>query len=179
MLDAIVDNYFVILEAAGERILKLEDTVIDNPAPAALQSIYKLKRQMIDLRRAVWPLRDAINGLLRGESQLIHESTTIYLRDVYDHTIHTIDTIESYRDMISGMLEIYLSNNANKLNQIMKVLTIITTIFIPLSFIAGIYGMNFDIMPELHWRWGYFVALGGMLVIALIMLRAFRKRKWL
>lgn len=179
LLDAIVDNYFIILEKLGERIQDLEDIVADAPTPATLRQIHKLKREMIFLRRAVWPLREVINGLQRCESPLMKPATLVYLKDIYDHTIHTIDTIEAYRDMLSGMLDIYLSTNSNRLNQIMKVLTIIATIFIPLTFIAGVYGMNFDNMPELKWQSGYFIVVGGMILIGLIMLAMFRRKKWL
>ena len=134
---------------------------------------------MIFLRKSVWPLREVISGLERTESSLIEESTGIYLRDVYDHSIQVIDTIETFRDMISGMLDIYLSSISNKMNEVMKLLTIIATIFIPLTFIAGIYGMNFAYMPELQWRWGYFGVLFIMAVVSITMLIYFRKKKWL
>ena len=134
---------------------------------------------MISLRRSVWPLREVINGLHRNESGLIEHTTQIYLRDVYDHTIQVIDSVESYRDMVSGLLDIYLSSVSNRMNEVMKVLTIIATIFIPLTFVAGIYGMNFENMPELGWKWGYTAVLFLMLVIAVLMLIYFRKKKWL
>jgi magnesium transporter len=134
---------------------------------------------MIFLRKAVWPLREVINGLERGESSLVKESTKVYLRDVYDHTIQAIDTIETYRDMVSGMLDIYLSSVSNRLNSVMKVLTIIATIFMPLTFLAGIYGMNFKYMPELEWRWGYPLAWLIMVGIGISMLIYFRKKRWL
>ena len=134
---------------------------------------------MIFLRKAVWPLREVISSLTRGESALVQESTRIYLRDVYDHTIQVIDSIETFRDMVSGMLDIYLSSVSNRLNAVMKVLTIITTLFMPLTFIAGIYGMNFKSMPELEWPWGYPVVLLVMFGIGLSMLVYFRRKKWL
>jgi len=178
LIDAIVDNYFIILEGTGEKIEEMEEILIANPTPNTLQGIHNLKRDMIFLRKSVWPLREIISGLERTESSLIEESTGIYLRDVYDHSIQVIDTIESFRDMISGMLDIYLSSISNKMNEVMKVLTIIATIFIPLTFIAGIYGMNFYI-PELQFCWGYFAALFIMAVVSIIMLIFFRKKKWL
>ncbi len=179
LVDAIVDNYFTILEKIGEKVEFLEEELVSNPTPETLQTIHNLKRELIFLRKSVWPLRELISGLQRGESPLIKESTKIYLRDVYDHTIQVIDTIETLRDMVSGMLDIYLSSISNKMNEVMKVLTIIATIFIPLTFIAGIYGMNFAFMPELGLNWSYPLILIVMLVIGVSMLIYFRKKKWL
>ncbi len=179
LIDAIVDNYFTILEKLGQEIESVEEEVVAEPTENTLQQIHSLKREMISLRKSVWPLRELISGLQRSESDLIKESTDIYLKDVYDHTIQIIDTIESFRDMVSGMLDIYLSSLSNKMNAVMKVLTIIATLFIPLTFVAGIYGMNFKYMPELEWRWGYAAALLVMLVVAAIMLIYFRRKKWL
>lgn len=179
LLDSIVDNYFIILEKLGERIELLEEKLITNPVPETINLIHKLKREMIFLRRSVWPLREVIGSIERGESSLIKGSTNIYLRDVYDHTIQVIDTIETFRDILSGMLDIYLSSVSNRLNAVMKVLTIIATIFMPLTFIAGIYGMNFKYMPELEWRLGYPVILLTMVSIGVLMLVSFRKKKWL
>ena len=179
LLDSIVDNYFIILERLGEKIEFLEEKLVTQPTPETLQIIHHLKRDMIFLRKAVWPLREVISSLERGESSLIKESTRIYLRDVYDHTIQTIDTIETYRDMVSGMLDIYLSSVSNRLNSVMKVLTIIATIFMPLTFLAGVYGMNFKFMPELEWRWGYAFIWLVMVGIGVFMLLYFRKKRWL
>src|SRR4030043_479558 len=179
LLDSIVDNYFIILEKLGEKIEFLEEKLVARPIPETLQTIHHLKREMIFLRKTVWPLREVISGLERKESSLIMESTKIYLRDVYDHTIQTIDTIETFRDMVSGMLDIYLSSVSNRLNSVMKVLTIIATIFMPLTFLAGIYGMNFKYMPELEWRWSYPVIWLIMVGIGISMLIYFRKKKWL
>ncbi len=182
LLDAIVDNYFLILEKLGERIETLEVSLIKDPSPKTIQAIHKLKREMIVLRKSVWPLREVVNGLereSRSKSPLIKKETSIYLRDVYDHTIQVIDNIETSRDIVSGMVDIYLSSVSNRLNEVMKVLTIIGTIFIPLTFITGIYGMNFEHMPELEHPLGYFTILGGMLVLAILMLIYFRKKKWI
>ena len=179
LLDAVVDNYFFILEKSGEKIEELEDKVVLQPKPETLQEIHKLKRGMIFLRRSVWPLREVISNLERGESALIQESTRIYLRDVYDHTIQVIDSVETFRDMLSGMHDTYLSSISNRMNEIMKVLTIIATIFIPLTFVAGIYGMNFKFMPELDWRWGYFAVWSIMVAVAVLMIFYFKKKKWL
>jgi len=179
LLDSIVDHYFIVLEQVGEEVEFLEEELVTNPTPETLQTIHNLKRDMIFLRKSVWPLREVIGALERGESPLVQESTGIYLRDVYDHTIQVIDTIETFRDMISGMLDIYLSSVSNRMNEVMKVLTIIATIFIPLTLIAGLYGMNFKYMPELEWRWGYPMVWLVMLVIGILMLVYFRRKKWL
>ena len=179
LIDAIVDNYFIIIEKLGEKIENLEDKVISRPKPANLRVIHKLRRDLIFLRKSVWPLREVISILQRGESSLILESTNVYLRDVYDHTIQVIDTVETLRDIISGMLDIYLSSASNRMNEIMKMLTIIATIFIPLTFITGIYGMNFQNMPEIKWVWGYPVVLLGMLIIGIVMVIYFKRKKWM
>ena len=179
LMDAIVDNYFILLEQIGEDIEDLEEELLSNPKPETAQEIHALKRELIFLRKSVWPLREVISALERGETPLIHEKTTIFLRDVYDHTIQVIDTVETFRDMVSGMVDIYLSSVSNRMNEVMKVLTMIATIFIPLSFIAGVYGMNFKFMPELEWHWSYFVVLGVMVVLGVIMLFWFRQKRWL
>lgn len=179
LLDAVVDNYFFILEKSGEQIEELEDKVVSEPKPETLQEIHKLKRGMIFLRRSVWPLREVINSLERGESSLIQETSRIYLRDVYDHTIQVIDSVETFRDMLSGMHDTYLSSISNRMNEIMKVLTIIATIFIPLTFVAGVYGMNFKFMPELEWQWGYFAVWLIMVGVAVVMVAFFKRKKWL
>lgn len=179
LMDAIVDNYFTILEKMDDEIEDIEEELVSDPSPETLQAIHRLKREMIMLRRSVWPLREAIHVLERSESPLIQQSTNLYLRDVYDHTIEVIDTIETMRDILSGMVDIYLSGIGNRMNEIMKVLTIFGAIFIPLTFLAGVYGMNFHFMPELGWRWGY----GGFWIIALLiagwLLLYFRRKKWL
>jgi magnesium transporter len=179
LLDAIVDNYFIILEKIGEQIEFIEERLVVNPASETLNTIHKLKREMLLLRKSVWPLREVISSMERGESPLIKGSTKIYLRDVYDHNIQIIDTIETLRDMLSGMLDIYLTSISNRLNAVMKVLTIIATIFMPLTFLAGIYGMNFKYMPELEWTWGYPLILLIMFSIGVSMLFYFKRKKWL
>jgi magnesium transporter len=179
LIDAIVDNYFLVLERIGERIEEIEDEVVANPAPETLQALHQLKRQMIVLRKSVWPLREVISRLERWESPLISKATDIYLRDVYDHTIQVIDAVETFRDMLSGMLDIYLSSVSNRMNEVMKVLTIIATIFIPLTLVAGLYGMNFKYMPELEWPWSYPSVLLVMLAIGVVMLFYFRRKRWL
>ncbi|MEF9427055.1 MAG: magnesium/cobalt transporter CorA [Candidatus Mariimomonas ferrooxydans] len=179
LVDAVVDNYFIILEKLGENLEDIEDELVTEPTPETLVDIHNMKREMIFLRRSVWPLREVISALERGESALIKEPTRIYMKDVYDHTIQVMDTIETFRDMLSGMLDIYLSSVSNRMNEVMKVLTIIATLFIPLTFIAGIYGMNFRYMPELEWRRGYPVLLLVMAGISISMLFYFRRKKWL
>jgi len=179
LIDAVVDNYFAVLEKTGEKIADIEDTLIANPEPATLKDIHDLKRQIISLRKSVWPLREVVDRLERGESKLVNKATRLYLRDVYDHTIQVIDSIETFRDMLSGMLDIYLSSISNRMNEVMKVLTIIATIFIPLTLVAGVYGMNFAYMPELASPWGYPLVLLAMLAIGIVMLFYFRKKKWI
>jgi magnesium transporter len=179
LIDAVVDNYFLILEDVGEDLEALEDELITSPAPDTSQQIHEMKRDMIFLRKSVWPLREVISRLARSESEIFEESTEIYLRDVYDHTVQVIDTIETFRDILSEMLDIYLSSISNRMNEVMKVLTIIATIFIPLTLVTGIYGMNFEYMPELRWHWGYPAVLLFMLFVGMVMILYFRKRGWL
>ena len=179
LLDAIVDYYFVILEKQGDRIEFLEEELVTNPDTKTLQEIHHLKSETLFLRKAIWPLREVIGALERGESPLIQQSTSVYLRDVYDHTIQAIDTVETFRDMVSDLLDIYLSSVSNRMNAIMKVLTIIATIFIPLTFVVGVYGMNFRYMPELEWQWGYPLVWTVMIGMVVCMLIYFRRKKWL
>ena len=174
-----MDNYFVVLEKLGDRIESLETELIENPTQKTVQKIYQLKRELIFLHNAVWPLREVVSSLGKQESPLIREATAPYLRDVYDHVIHVIDSVDIYREMISGMLDMYLSSVSNRLNQVMKVLTVIATIFMPLTFIVGLYGMNFKHMPELDWRYGYPAVLVVMAVIAGFMVCYFKRKKWL
>ncbi len=178
LIDSIVDNYFVILEKIGEQIESLEEELVTHPTPQTLHHIHNLRREMILLRKSIWPIREVISSLERAGSSLVKESTNIYLRDVYDHVIQVMDTIDTLRDVLSGMLDTYLSSISNRMNEVMKVLTIIATIFIPITFVAGIYGMNFQYMPELEWRVGYFTILGVMAAIALTMVAYFRTKKW-
>jgi len=179
LIDNVVDNYFFVLEELEERIEYLEDDLVTQTSPVNLQAIHNLKRELIVLRKSLWPLREAISTLERTDSELITASTHIYFKDIFDHIIAIIDTVETYREMLSGMLDIYLSTVSYKLNEVMKVLTIIATIFMPLTFLAGLYGMNFKYMPELEWRFGYFGILIVMLGIALLMLKYFKNKKWL
>jgi len=178
LIDTIVDEYFIVLEHLGERMETLEDALVTNPASKTLREIQLLKRDLTSIRRSIWPLREVLNSMQREGSALITETTRVYLRDVYDHAIHAIDTLEIFREMISGMFDIYLSSASNRLNEVMKVLTIIATIFIPLTFIVGLYGMNFRYIPELNWRWGYPSVLLLMAAISGYMLYFFKKKKW-
>lgn len=178
LVDAVVDHYFVILEKIGERIEELEESLTRNAQPETMQEIHRLKREMLFLRKSIWPMRESISGLEKSESVLVKKATLKYLRDVYDHTIQIIDTVETFRDMLSGMHDAYLTNISNRMNEVMKVLTIIATIFIPMTFIAGIYGMNFKFMPELDWRWGYFAVWGMIVAVAVIMIFYFKRKKW-
>jgi magnesium transporter len=178
ILDSCIDNYFPALEKYGEQIETLEDQVIIRPGNQFVAEIHETKRDLLILRRAVWPLREAVNSLIREPSQLITDETRIYMRDCYDHTIQVIDLLENYRDIAGDLIEVYLSSISNRLNEIMKILTIFTTIFIPLTFIAGVYGMNFRNMPELNWHYGYLYVLGIMAALTLGMLFYFRKKGW-
>jgi len=179
LMDTLVDNYFIILESFGEKIEDIEEILLTNPQSGTLHKIHNLKWNLLFMRKSLWPLREAINNLIRSESALVKKSTFLYLRDLYDHTIRVVDIIETLRDITSGMLEIYLSSISNKMNEVMKVLTIIATIFIPLTLVAGIYGMNFEFMPELHMKWTYPAVLLFMLGVGVGMVFYFKRKKWL
>ena len=179
IVDAVVDNYYIILEKINEKIEDIEEELVTNPNPKTLQSIHYLKRETLSIRKSIRPLRDIIVSMERGESPLIQDSSQVYLRDLHDHSIQIIETVETLRDMISGMLDIYLSSVSNKMNEVMKTLTIFAAIFIPLTFIAGLYGMNFEYMPELRVRWAYPTLLGIMFVIGMSFVIYFKKKKWL
>lgn len=179
LFDAIVDNYFAVLEMLGERIEQIEDRLLVEASPDTLRDLYQVKRELLFVRRAVWPLREVLSGLERGDSDLIADATRLYLRDVYDHTVQVIDTLETQRETVAQMLDIYLSSVSNRMTAVMKVLTIITTIFMPLSFLAGLYGMNFRRMPGLDSPWGYPIVVALMVAIGLTMLAIFRRKRWL
>ncbi|MBW4432488.1 MAG: magnesium/cobalt transporter CorA [Pelatocladus maniniholoensis HA4357-MV3] len=185
LLDAIIDGFFPVLEKFGERIEDLEDEVIAQPTPKTLKKIYKVKRELLQLRRAIWPQRNALHKLIQDDSEMISHEVRIYLRDCYDHAVQVIDMVETYRELASGLMDVYLSAVSNRMNEIMKLLTVISAIFIPLTFIAGVYGMNFNTekspynMPELNWYWGYPACLLVMAVIAVILLYIFWRRGWL
>ncbi len=185
LIDALVDAYFPVLEQVGEKLERLEERLMGAPDQKTLKEIHRLKRELLLLRRFSWPQREVINALQREELLLVEKETRVYLRDCYDHTIQILDMVETYRDLAAGMLEVYLSSVSNRLNEIMKVLTILASIFIPLTFVVGVYGMNFNTsvspwnMPELNWYWGYPAVLVGMLVLVGLMLYYFRRKKWL
>jgi magnesium transporter len=179
LIDAVVDNYFNVLEKIGDNVEEIEQALMVNATPRTLHTIYGMKRELIFLRKSVWPLREVISIMERRESKLISPTTSVYLRDVYDHTIRVMDAVETLRDIVSGMLDIYLSSISNKLNEVMKVLTIISTIFIPLTFITGIYGMNFTHLPEVKWRYGYLFVWCIIIVVAIALLVYFRRKKWI
>lgn len=184
LIDAIVDNFFPVLESYGDRLEELEEEVIEKPNYQTLTKIYQIRRELLAFRRLVWPQREIFNSLIRDGSDHISPTVINYLRDCYDHTIQIIDVLETYRELASGLTDVYLSATGNKMNEIMKVLTVISTIFIPLTFIAGVYGMNFNPekspfnMPELNWYWGYFLCLGAMLLISGIQIYIFWKKGW-
>lgn len=179
LIDAVVDNYFVVLDGLDDKIEEVEGYLTDNSKEDTLQRIQNLKREALTLHKAIWPLREVSSTLQRDEIPLIQPTTQIFLRDVYDHVVQLMDTTETIRDILSGMLDIYLSTLSNRMNEVMKVLTIISTVFIPLTFIAGVYGMNFRFMPELEAPVAYPLVWVVMIVIALLMLRYFKKKKWL
>jgi magnesium transporter len=179
LIDCTVDNYFSVLEQVDDKLERLEQELVNLPSNATLVKIQKTKRDIAHLRKSVWPTRGVINLFRRLDSPLIKETTNLYMQDVYDHTIQAIDTIESFRDLSSGLLDIYLSNINLRMNEVMKVLTVVSTIFVPLTFVASIYGMNFENIPELHWKYSYFAVLGLMLSMSLGMLCFFRHKKWI
>ncbi|MDA8428355.1 MAG: magnesium/cobalt transporter CorA [Geobacteraceae bacterium] len=179
LIDAIVDSYFSVLEDLGEQIVNLEGDLALTPDKATLVEINTIKKEIIFLRKAVWPLREAVSFLERGDSHLLSPETRLYFRDVYDHTVQVIDTVETYRDLLSGMLDLYLSSISNRTNEVMKFLTVIGTIFMPLTFLVGVYGMNFKHMPELEWSNGYFMLWWVMLALAVVMIIYFRRKRWL
>ncbi|MBW4471964.1 MAG: magnesium/cobalt transporter CorA [Stenomitos rutilans HA7619-LM2] len=184
LLDAIIDGFFPVLEEYGEKIEELEDEVVSNPSHQTLEKIHSIKRELLGLRRAIWPQRDAINALIRDGSDLISHDVHIYLRDCYDHAIQVLDMVETYRELAASLMDVYLSSVSNKMNEIMKLLTVISSIFIPLTFIAGVYGMNFNAdkspfnMPELNWYWGYVACWAIMLTTAFSLIFFFWKRGW-
>lgn len=179
LMDAVVDHYFHAIEKIGDEVEKIEEEIIGDSDNKSLMQLYALKREMIYLRKQVWPMRDMISNIVRSETKLINPSTDIYLRDLQDHVTRIIDTVETYRDLLSGIMDIYLSTNANKMNEVMKVLTIMSSIFIPVTFIAGVYGMNFEFMPELKSPYGYAITWAIMLVIMIGLIIYFKRKKWM
>ncbi|MCK9379833.1 MAG: magnesium/cobalt transporter CorA [Sulfuritalea sp.] len=179
LLDAVVDRYFTILEDIGERTEELEDMMLERPKPGSLQMVHQLKRETLSLRRSVWPLREVINSLTRADDRFFRPETRPYLRDIYDHTVHAIESLEANRDVIGGMLDIYLSAVSNRVNQEVRALTVVAIIFMPATLISGIFGMNFKIMPPLDWPNGFLIALGLMAVVATTLSVIFWRRRWL
>ncbi len=179
LMDCVIDYYFVVLEGLGDQIEKIEEMIISDPNPQNTRTIYRLKRQLMLVRKAIWPMREAISHLTQLESRLISSFTRIYLRDLYDHVVQAIDTVETFRDILASILDVYLSSLTTRMNEIMKTLTIIATIFIPITFIASFYGMNFEYMPELHWRHGYAMVTTVMMIMIVAMLIYFRRKKWI
>jgi magnesium transporter len=179
LMDTVVDHYFSVLEGLGERIEALEEELLTDHAQETLPRMHRLRRELLFLKKMVWPLREVISAMQRSETGLIQQTTQFYIRDLYDHVIQVVDTLENYRELASGLLEIYLSSVSYRMNEVMKVLTIIATIFIPITFIVGVYGMNFEIIPELKWKWGYAMVWGVMIAVIVVMLGYFRKKKWL
>lgn len=179
LLDSVVDNYFLVMENIGEKIENLEVQAMNEPGNHTLNALYIQRKEMMELRRSVYPLREVIGGFDKYAEHKISPETKPFMRDLYENTIQVIETMEVFRDMSSGVLDLYMNSLSNRMNNIMKVLTIISTIFIPLSFVAGVYGMNFDNMPELHWKYGYFYVVGGMATVVVGMLIYFRRKDWI
>jgi magnesium transporter len=179
LIDLIIDQYFPVMESVGDQIELIEDEIQESPSHEVVSKIREMKRDLILIRASIWPMREVINSLQREEPKLVADTTKVFLRDAYDHTIQIADIVESYRDILSEMFNVYLSVMANSTNEVMKILTIFATIFIPLTFVVGIYGMNFEFMPELKWQPAYFILLGLMGVITIFMVRFFRKRGWM
>lgn len=179
LMDSVVDHYFLILESIGEKLEDLENQLLENPDTNTLNKLHGVRRETLYLRRSVYPLREVVGRFEKLEEPFVSEDSRVFIRDLYDHTIQVIETIEVFRDMASGLLDLYMNSVSNKMNEIMKVLTIMASIFIPLTFIAGVYGMNFENMPELEWRYAYFVVLGLMFLAAVLMLVYFKRKKWM
>ncbi len=179
LIDAVVDCYFHVIEKIGDKVEEIEEEIMNEPKKESLNQLYRMKREIIFLRKQVWPLRDMIANLIRSETKFITPNTQLFLRDVQDHSTRIIDTVETYRDLLSGIMDIYLSTNANKMNEVMKVLTIMSSIFIPVTFIAGVYGMNFEYMPELKSPYGYAGAWAVMLTVIISLVVYFKKKKWM
>lgn len=178
LIDIIIDNYYNVLDHLGDAIEEMEETVYENPSNESFQRIQKLKKELIYLRKALYPTRDALSKLIKGETEFVTDENTRFYMDVYDHVVHLIDSLDTYKDLTSSLLDIHINAMNNKLNEVMKVLTVISTIFIPLTFLVGVYGMNFEFMPELHWKYGYYVVWGVMILLVFGMLGFFRYKKW-
>lgn len=179
LIDTIVDNYFLVFDEIEEAIENLEDELLENPDNTVKQRIHHLKKELIVARKSIFPLREAISQFSRSENKFIEEKTSIFIRDLYDHSIRVMDMVETYRDILNGLQDLQISEISFRMNQVVQVLTLITTIFVPLSFLVGLYGMNFDHMPELHFKYGYFILLGVMFLVGIGLLIWFKRQKWL
>ena len=178
LVDTIVDNYYVVMETLGTQIEDIEEEVYLEPKPATLNKIQDIKKELIFLRKSIYPIREAVSQLIRNDFKYVSEDTTKFLQDVYDHIIQIIETFETYRDLTSNLMDMYMTTISNRMNEVMKVLTVISTIFIPLTFLSGLYGMNFQYMPELNWQYGYFTVLGLMVACVLGMIYYFKRKGW-
>lgn len=178
LIDSVVDSYYHVLEKVGDRLDTLENELLNQPSQELLQQVHQMKGQLMFLRKTIWPMRELVASLLHSESELLDDSITPFLRDLYDHAIQVLDTVEGYRETATGLVELYMSSVSQRMNEVMQVLTIMASIFIPLTFIAGIYGMNFELMPELKWRYGYPMVLVVMLMCVVAMLLFFKRKKW-
>ena len=179
LMDAVVDWYFIVIERVGDKLELIEEQIMSDPKNHSIQELYELKRQIIHLRRQVWPLRDMLNNLNRTENDIVTDNTHLFIRDLHDHSIRIIDTVETYRDLLTGMMDVHISSNSNKMNEIMKVLTIMSSIFIPITFISGLFGMNFEIMPGTKTEQGFWITCSAMILIIIGLLFFFRRKKWL
>lgn len=178
LIDIIVDNYYNVLDRIGDLIEETEDVAYENASNQTFHEIQSLKKELIFLRKALYPLREGLSKIVKGESEFIQEENLRYFGDVYDHVAHLIDSLDTYKDLTSSLLDIHINAMNARLNEVIKVLTVISTIFMPLTFIVGVYGMNFDVMPELKWQWGYYIVWAVMLVVVVAMLLFFRRKKW-
>jgi magnesium transporter len=178
LIDINVDNYYNVLDKVGDLIEEIEENVYEDPSNKTFYKIQSLKKELIYLRKALYPLREALSKVVKGESDFIQEENMRYYSDIYDHVAHLIDSLDTYKDLTSSLLDIHINAMNTKMNEVMKVLTVISTIFIPLTFVVGVYGMNFDVMPELRWKWGYYGVWGVMILIVILMMGYFKKKKW-
>jgi len=179
LIDSIVDNYFLVLEKIAERIEGVEDSITETAQPDDLGRVHELRRELVYMRRNVWPLRDVVIALERSETDLVSDDARVYIRDLHDHVVQVIESTENFRDVLASLQDLYLSSIGQRTNEVIRVLTVISTIFVPLTFLAGVYGMNFDILPELHWRWGYFVFWGVSVALVIALIGFLRSRRWL
>ncbi|MDH4038758.1 MAG: magnesium/cobalt transporter CorA [Candidatus Krumholzibacteria bacterium] len=179
IIDTIVDNYFLLLEKIAERIEEIEDSITASPQPEDLSRVHQLRRELVYLRRNIWPLRDVVISLERSETELVSEDARIYIRDLHDHVVQVIESLENFRDVLASLQDLYASSIGQRTNEVIRVLTIISTIFVPLTFLAGVYGMNFDILPELHWRHGYFAFWAVSVVLVASLIAFLRSRRWI